>query len=67
MFLRFSGYKSGETAGKMPRKLGGTVGICIDIVGKLVKKWIILAPNYPPKNLRKIGGFIYDLYIDVRN
>lgn len=36
-------HKSGETAGKlqkiycnMPGKLGGTVGICIDIVGKLV-------------------------------
>lgn len=29
-------HKSGETAGKMPRKLRVTVGICIDIVGKMV-------------------------------
>lgn len=29
-------HKSGETAGKMSRKLWVTVGIYIDIVGKLV-------------------------------
>lgn len=46
---------------KSAEKLGGTVGICINIVGKLVKKWLILAQNYPPKNLRKFGGFLGDL------
>lgn len=52
------GSKFGEYSLK---KLGGTVGIYIDIVGKLLKKWLILALKPPPKNLGNFGGLLCDL------
>lgn len=33
----------------------------MDIVGKLVEKWLILALKPPPKNLGNFGGLLGDL------